>query len=232
MDSTSRYQDRRHAGRILASRLDRYSGLDDTLVLALPRGGVPIGYEVAMRLRAPLDVFIVRKLGVPGDEELAMGALASGGLRILNDEIISALQIPSDVVDAVTEQERMELERRERAYRGGLPPLELARRTVILVDDGLATGSTMSVAIRAVRRHSPRRVIVGVPIAPPSTCAEISELADDTVCAATPELFTAVGAWYANFTQTSDTEVRTLLDAAREDIGLRATLAPTPPPAT
>ena len=170
-----------------------------------------------MRLRAPLDVFIVRKLGVPEDEELAMGAVASGGVRVLNEPLVEALQITNTTIAAVTARELDELERRERAYRGDLPPLELTERTVILVDDGLATGSTMNAAILGVRQRGPRRVIVGVPIAAPSTCAELSVLVDDMVCASTPELFTAVGNWYANFEQTTDTEVRTLLDAARAD---------------
>ncbi|HEX3598014.1 MAG TPA: phosphoribosyltransferase [Polyangiaceae bacterium] len=220
-----RYQDRRHAGRILASCLQRYANLDDVIVLALPRGGVPIGFEVAMCLRAPLDVFVVRKLGVPGDEELAMGAVASGGVRVLNEVFIAELELSEETIDAVVTEERRELVRRERAYRGGLPPLDLANRNVVLVDDGLATGSTMSAAIAGVRQHTPRRIIVGVPIAAPSTCEEISALADDMVCAATPEPFRAVGAWYANFSQTTDTEVRTLLDAARADARQRAPAA-------
>jgi predicted phosphoribosyltransferase len=216
MDRESRYRDRRHAGRILASRLERFASEPDLIVLALPRGGVPVGYEVAARLRAPLDVFVVRKLGVPGDEELAMGAVASGGVRVLNDAIVSALEVPQSAIAEVTAREMEELARRERMYRGDLPRLELQDRTVILVDDGLATGATMTAAILGVRQHGPHRVVVGVPIASPSTCEEMSELVDAMVCAATPERFASVGAWYANFEQTTDTEVRTLLDAARE----------------
>ncbi len=215
MQLESRYRDRRHAGRILASRLERYGGDPDLIVLALPRGGVPVGYEVAARLRAPLDVFIVRKLGLPGNEEFAMGAVASGGVQVLNEEIVAEFDVTDADVAEITARELAELARRERAYRGDLPRLELADRTVILVDDGLATGATMTAAILGVRQHAPRRVIVGVPIASPSTCEEMSALVDDMVCAATPEHLASVGAWYANFEQTTDTEVRTLLDAAR-----------------
>jgi putative phosphoribosyl transferase len=215
MESESLYRDRRHAGRILASRLERYAGVLDLIVLALPRGGVPIGYEVATRLHAPLDVFVVRKLGLPGNEELAMGAVASGGVQVLNEDILDEFDVTDSDIAAVTSRELTELARRERAYRGDLPRLELSNRTVILVDDGLATGATMTAAVLGVRQHAPRRVVVGVPIASPSTCEEMSELVDDMVCAATPEHFASVGAWYANFEQTTDTEVRTLLDAAR-----------------
>lgn len=185
-------------------------------MLALPRGGVPVAYEVATRLFAPLDVFVVRKLGVPGAEELAMGAIASGGVRVLNSEIVRSFGIPTSVVEDVTAAERTELQRRERAYRGDRPPLSVAGRIVILVDDGLATGSTMEAAIEGVRRGKPRRVVVGVPIASPDTCKEVGTQADDIVCAATPEPFVAVGIWYANFEQTNDIEVRALLEAARE----------------
>jgi putative phosphoribosyl transferase len=215
MERESRYRDRRHAGRILASKLEHYAGDPELIVLALPRGGVPIGYEVATRLRAPLDVFVVRKLGLPGNEELAMGAVASGGVQVLNEDIIVEFEVTDSDIARVVARELTELARRERAYRGDLPRLELANRTVILVDDGLATGATMTAAILGVRQHAPRRVVVGVPIAAPSTCEEMSALVDDMVCAAMPEHFASVGAWYGNFEQTTDTEVRTLLDAAR-----------------
>lgn len=215
MERESRYRDRRHAGRILASKLERYANEEGLVVLALPRGGVPVGYEVAMRLHALLDVFVVRKLGVPGDEELAMGAVASGGVRVLNDAVVEELGVTESVIAEVTARERAELLRRERAYRGNLPPLDLTDRTVILVDDGLATGATMTAAILGVRQHAPYRVVVGVPIASPSICEEISALVDDMTCAATPNGFASVGAWYANFEQTTDAEVRALLDAAR-----------------
>lgn len=215
MERESRYRDRRHAGRILASKLERYASDLDVIVLALPRGGVPIGYEVAVRLHAPLDVFVVRKLGLPGNEELAMGAVASGGVEVLNEDIVTDFDVTDSDLAAVVTRELAELARRERAYRGDLPRLELANRTVILVDDGLATGATMTAAILGVRQHAPRRIVVGVPIASPSTCQEIRVLVDDMVCASTPEHFASVGAWYANFEQITDTEVRTLLDAAR-----------------
>ena len=215
MERESLYRDRRHAGRILASRLEQYANEEGLIVLALPRGGVPVGYEVAMRLRASLDVFVVRKLGVPGDEELAMGAVASGGVRVLNDEVVEELAVTESAIAEVTARELAEVLRRERAYRRNLPPLDLRDRTVILVDDGLATGATMTAAIYGVRQHSPNRVVVGVPIASPSICEEMSKLVDDMVCAATPERFASVGAWYANFEQTTDAEVRALLDAAR-----------------
>jgi putative phosphoribosyl transferase len=215
MECESRYRDRRHAGRILASKLERYANAVDVIVLALPRGGVPVGFEVAMRLRAPLDLFVVRKLGVPGDEELAMGAVASGGVTVVNEDVVAEFDVTESVLATVMARELAELARRERTYRGDLPRVELADRTVILVDDGLATGATMTAAILGVRKHAPHRVVVGVPIASPSTCEEMSALVDDMVCAATPEHFTSVGGWYANFEQTTDTEVRTLLDAAR-----------------
>ncbi|HVW29106.1 MAG TPA: phosphoribosyltransferase [Polyangiaceae bacterium] len=215
MERESRYRDRRHAGRVLASKLERYANQAGVIVLALPRGGVPVGYEVALHLRAALDVFVVRKLGVPGDEELAMGAVASGGVRVLNDAVVEQLGVTESVVAEVTARELAELLRRERAYRGNLPPLDLTDRTVILVDDGLATGATMTAAILGVRQHAPHRIVVGVPIASPGICEEIGALVDDMTCAATPEGFSSVGAWYANFEQTTDAEVRALLDAAR-----------------
>jgi len=208
------FQDRAEAGRRLAEKLVDYAGRPDVLVLALPRGGVPVGYEVARALEAPLDVFVVRKLGVPGHEELAMGAIASGGALCLNEDIIEALKPPFREVQAVAARELAELERRERAYRDDRPPLEARGRTVILVDDGLATGSTMRAAIAAVRRLEPARVIVAVPTAAPSTCAELGAEADDCICCNTPDPFYAVGVWYEDFSQTTDQEVRDLLERA------------------
>jgi predicted phosphoribosyltransferase len=211
------YQDRRHAGRVLANALRGYAGRRDVVVLALPRGGVPVAYEVATRLGAPLDVFVVRKLGIPGHEEFAMGAIASGGVLVLNREVIEDLGIPKATVEAVIAREQAELSRREQKYRGGRPPLEVSGKICILVDDGLATGSTMRAAIAGLRQRGPWRIIVAVPIAAPSTCRELSAEADEIVCAATPEPFVAVGRWYADFEQTTDEEVRALLEAAARE---------------
>ena len=205
------FQDRFEAGRVLASKLSEFSGKNNVVVLALPRGGVPVGYEVAQALHAPLDVFVVRKLGTPGQEELAMGALASGGTIVLNREVIQALGISQSTIDAVAARENPELERREREYRDGRPALQVEGRTVILVDDGLATGSSMRVAIKALRKESAAQVVVAVPVASPSACSEFATEADKIVCAATPEPFWAVGQWYRNFSQTTDEEVRELL---------------------
>jgi len=210
----SRFHDRTDAGRAVAAELAEYAGRDDVLVLALPRGGVPVGYEVAAALGAPLDVFIVRKLGVPGHEELAMGALASGGVRVLNDAVVRQLQVPGRLVDAVAEREQEELERREREYRAGRPPPDVRGRTVIVVDDGLATGATMRAAAQALRRLGPARVVVAVPVAAEQTCDEFRDEVDDVVCAATPEPFFGVGMWYEDFSQTTDDEVRELLARA------------------
>jgi len=207
------FRDRFDAGRQLAARLQRYAGRD-VVVLALPRGGVPVGYEVARALGAPLEVFLVRKLGVPGHEELAMGAIASGGVRVLNEEVVHKLGIPAEVVDAVTEQEQQELERRVRTYRGDRPAPEVRDRIVILVDDGLATGSTMRAAVAALRQLRPRRIVVAVPVGAPETCADLQQEADESICAREPEPFFAVGAWYDNFSQTTDEEVRDLLRRA------------------
>ncbi|HZO14890.1 MAG TPA: phosphoribosyltransferase, partial [Polyangiaceae bacterium] len=206
------YEDRRHAGRVLASVLAPYAGRDDLVVLALPRGGVPVAYEVAKRLGAPLDVFVVRKLGLPGHEELAMGAVASGGVRVLHDEVVQGLGVPEDIIDAVAAAESREVARRERAYRGHREPFHVTGKTVILVDDGLATGSTMRAAVRGLRQQNPARIVVAVPIASAITCQELGEEVDDIVCAATPEPFYAVGLWYRDFTQTGDEEVRELLE--------------------
>jgi predicted phosphoribosyltransferase len=201
------FRDRRDAGRLLAEKLAAYANRPDVLVLALPRGGVPVAYEVARALGAPLDVFVVRKLGVPGYEELAMGAVATGGVRVLNDQLIERLGIPDHMIDAVTARERQELARRERLYRGGRPPPDMSGRSVILVDDGLATGATMKAAIEALRQQNPARIVVAVPTAAPETCEEMKAKADDVICAITPGPFDAVGRWYQNFSQTTDEEV-------------------------
>jgi predicted phosphoribosyltransferase len=211
------FRDRSEAGRALAALLTAEAGAPDVLVLALPRGGVPVAFEVAAALRAPLDVFLVRKLGVPGHEELAMGAIASGGVQVLNDDVVGGLHIPAHVIAAVAARERQELERRERAYRGDRPPLDVRGRTIILVDDGLATGTTMRAAAVAIRRQQPRRLVVAVPVASSAACAELRAVADAVVCAYTPEPFYAVGVWYEDFTQTTDDEVRDLLARARHE---------------
>ncbi len=210
----SHFEDRRHAGRILASALSEYTGRKDTVVLALPRGGVPVAFEVAICLGAPLDVFVVRKLGVPGHEELAMGALASGGIRVLNEDVVAGLSIDERVIESVARAEARELERREQAYRGKRAPLMVSGCIVILVDDGLATGSTMRAAVAGLRQRGPKRIVVGVPIAAKSTCESLAQEVDHIVCAVTPELLFAVGYWYADFSQTTDEEVRELLEVA------------------
>jgi predicted phosphoribosyltransferase len=196
---------------MLAQKLGPYANRHDVIVLALPRGGVPVAFEVARALKAPLDVFIVRKLGVPGYEELAMGAVATGGVRVVNDQIVRALGIPDYVIDAVASWEEQELARRERLYRDDRPTPEVRDRTVILVDDGLATGATMHAAVKALRQQQPARIIVAVPIASPETCEEVRAEVDDIICAVTPEPFYAVGFWYDDFSQTTDEEVRELL---------------------
>ena len=209
--NTKRYRDRREAGQLLAARLTAYANQPDLLVLALPRGGVPVAYEVARALQAPLDVFIVRKLGVPGQEELAMGAVATGGVRVLNQEVAKALRIPQYVIDEVAAQELEELKRRERLYRGGRPPPDVRGRTIILVDDGLATGATMRAAIHGLRQQQPARIAVAVPTASADTCEALRTEADEVICAMTPEPFFAVGHWYDDFSQTTDDEVRHFL---------------------
>jgi predicted phosphoribosyltransferase len=210
----ARFRDRRDAGRQLAALLAEYAGRPDTLVLALPRGGVPVAFEVAAALRAPLDIFLVRKVGVPGHEELAMGAIASGGLRVLNQDIIADQGVPPEVVDAVSRAELRELERRERAYRGARPPPDLSGRAVILVDDGLATGATMMAAVAALRGRGPAQIVIAVPVAPRATLDAFRRRVDAVVCALVPRQFEAVGEWYDDFSQTSDDEVRRLLAAA------------------
>jgi len=209
-----RFKNRYEAGRFLAERLSAYANRPDTLVLALPRGGAPVAFEVAKALGAPLDVFQVRKLGLPGHEELAMGAIATGGVRVRNPEVVEYLRIPDEVIDEVTARERQELERRERLYREGRPALSPRGRVVILVDDGLATGSTMLAAVLALRQQQPASIVVAVPVAAKQTCEELRTVADEVVCAVTPDPFYAVGLWYEDFSQTTDEEVRELLARA------------------
>ena len=209
--STQPFADRAEAGELLAERLTAYRDRDDVVVLALPRGGVPVAREVARALGVRLDVYVVRKLGVPGHEELAMGAIATGGVRLLNHDVIDALGIPMNVIDAVAAREQQELARREQTYRGGRGPIALTNKTVILVDDGLATGATMRAAVMAARQQQPARVIVAVPVGATSTCADLAAEADDVVCVRTPDPFVAVGLWYRDFTPTTDHEVRSLL---------------------
>jgi putative phosphoribosyl transferase len=208
------FRDRHDAGRQLARDLDDFAGRPDVIILALPRGGVPVAYEVAQALEAPLDIFLVRKLGVPGHEELAMGALASGGVRFLNPEVVRRLRLPGAVIDHVTATELEELKRRERVYRGNRPAPDARGKTVILIDDGLATGASMRAAVAALRQARPARIVVAVPVAARDTCAELSDEVDEVVCAWTPEPFFAVGEWYDDFSQTTDDEVRELLERA------------------
>ena len=205
------YGNRREAGGALAAQLRAYAARPDVVVLALPRGGVPVAYEVARSLPAPLDVFLVRKLGVPGHEELAMGAIASGGVRVLNADIVRWYGITPSVIDAIAQAEQAELERREAAYRDNRPPVDLHGRTVLLVDDGLATGSSMKAAVQAVRARGPARIVVAVPVGAADTCRDLAAVADEVVCARTPRDFRAVGLWYRDFSQTTDEEVRELL---------------------
>jgi predicted phosphoribosyltransferase len=211
---TRRFRDRAEAGRLLAERLRGYSGRSDVVVLALPRGGVPVAYEVAQALGVPLGVFVVRKIGVPGHEELAMGAIASGGVLVLDDRLVRALGVGREELDRVIASEVNELERREAAYGNGHQALDLEGKTVILVDDGLATGSTMRAAALAVRQQNPARIIVAVPVASEETCDEFRDVVDEIVCELTPTPFRAVGLWYEDFSQTSDEEVRELLGKA------------------
>jgi len=210
----SAFHDRTQAGRLLAAQLTPYAQRDDVLVLALPRGGVPVAYEVARALDAPLDVYVVRKLGVPGQEELALGAIASGGVRVLNPDVVSALRISEAEIDAITAREQAELERRERLYRGDRALPAVSERTVILVDDGLATGATMRAAVQALRQLRPRRLVVAVPTGAPETCADLEREVDQLLCLISPEPFYGVGFWYDHFTQTPDTEVTRLLREA------------------
>jgi putative phosphoribosyl transferase len=206
------YEDRHAAGRVLAGQLASYRHQENVVVLALPRGGVAVGFEVARALRAPLDVFVVRKLGFPGHEEFAMGAIASGGVRVMNPE--PGIRVSAEALAQVVAREQEELKRREQLYRAGKPALDLEGRTVIVVDDGLATGSTMRAAVQSLRQHRPARLVVAVPVGTEETCVQLRTEADEVVCAATPKPFRAVGLWYRNFPQASDDEVRALLEEA------------------
>lgn len=210
------FRDRTEAGQLLAERLPEYARRSDAIVLALPRGGVPVGYEIAIRLGLPLDVFVVRKLGVPGQRELAMGAIASGGIRVLNDDVLRAMPHAAATVAEITAQEASEVERRERDYRQGRPAPEVGGRTVILVDDGLATGATMLAAVAAIRQQEPAKIVVAVPVCPPETLAEIERVADETVILFAPDWFRGVGQFYEDFAQLDDETVRLLLARAAE----------------
>lgn len=209
-----RFRDRVHAGRVLADELTDYAERPDVLVLALPRGGVPVAFEVASALHVPLDILVVRKLGVPGYEELAMGAIASGGVRVLNEEVIRQLRISGEIIDAAAAVEERELERRELAYRGSRPRPEIRGRTVILVDDGIATGSTVRAAVQALRQQHPVRIVVAAPVVPPSTADQLESEVDELVCVLMPPSMLSIGSWYEEFPQTSDDEVRRLLEQA------------------
>ena len=213
------FRDRADAGRTLATDLAHLAGRDDVVVLALPRGGVPVAYEVARALRAPLDVFLARKLGVPGQPELAMGAIASGGVRVLHQAVIDALGITPEAIEVVAAREGAELARREQVYRRSRPPLDVAGRTVVVVDDGLATGATMRAAVTALRAQLAGRIVVAVPVGPRETCEEMAAEADEVVCARMPRSFHAVGQWYDNFYPPTDDEIRTLLALEEDDHG-------------
>ena len=210
------FDNRTQAGRLLGQALLHYAGRDDIIVLALPRGGVPVAFEVVKAINAPLDLMLVRKLGTPGQEELAMGAIAPGDVRVLNPDIVHSLRISEETIEAVAKRERKELDRRQRAYRGDRPPPQVQGHCVILVDDGLATGATMRTAIKAIRQQQPNRIVVAVPVAPADTIQTLREEADEVVCLATPEPFWAIGSWYREFPQTSDEEVKDLLERAWE----------------
>jgi predicted phosphoribosyltransferase len=207
------FRNRREAGAALARKLEHHKGRDDVVVLGLPRGGVPVAFEVARALGAPLDVLLVRKLGAPGQRELAMGAIATGGVRVLNEEVIAWHGVSLDEIESVARIEAAELGRREQAYREGRPGAEVKDRVVLIIDDGLATGSTMKAAVKALRARSPARIVVAVPVGPPESCRELSSLADEVVCVSQPDSFFAVGQWYIDFSQTSDEEVCALLRA-------------------
>jgi putative phosphoribosyl transferase len=212
------FPNRSEAGRALARELSHYAERGDVVVLALPRGGVPVGFEVAHALHAPLDVFLVRKLGVPQYEELAMGAIASGGMRVLNESIIRQLGITAEQIEEVAKSEQRELERRERAFRDGLPPNHVDNRICILVDDGLATGSSMRAAVLALKEQNPQRIVVAVPVGAADTCTELEKLADEAVCLYTPEPFMSVGRWYDDFSQLTDEEVRAYIESAAHEL--------------
>ncbi|HEV2495712.1 MAG TPA: phosphoribosyltransferase [Terriglobia bacterium] len=208
------FEDRVEAGQILASQLRAYADRADVVVLALPRGGVPVAFEIAQALRAPLDVMIVRKLGVPGHEELALGAIALGGVRVLNRRLVEELALSPSTIEAIARRQQVELERREKLYRGERPATQVAGQVVILVDDGIATGSTMRAAVQALRQQKPARIVVAVPVAPPSVCEEMQTVVDELICLAQPAGFFAVGQWYRDFSETSDEQVRSLLERA------------------
>jgi putative phosphoribosyl transferase len=210
-----KFKDRTEAGQVLARKLAAYANHEDVVVLALPRGGVPVAFEIATALNVPLDVFLVRKLGVPGQSELAMGAIANGGVRVLNQDIVRSLRLSDAVIDKVAAQEQQELERRERLYRDNIPIPLLHERTVIIVDDGLATGATMRAGIAAIRQQQPARIVVAVPISSPETCRDLAVEVDEIICVETPQLFCSVGLWYEDFPQTTDEEVRALLKQAQ-----------------
>jgi predicted phosphoribosyltransferase len=206
------FRDRADAGRALAARLGHLTGRADVLVLGLPRGGVPVAHEVATALRAPLDVLVARKLGTPGQSELAMGAVAPGGVRVLHRAVVDALALPPEVVEQVARREEAEVARREESYRTGRPPLDVAGRVVVVVDDGLATGSTMRAAVAALRAMGPGRIVVAVPVGSPETCQQLATEADEVVCLEMPAAFRAVGQWYDDFSQTTDDHIRALLE--------------------
>ncbi len=213
-----RFKDRREAGRVLARKLSAYAGQTDVIILALPRGGVPVAYEVALALNAPLDIFLVRKLGLPGREELAIGAIASGGIRVLNEDIIRVLGVPEEVINIVARNELQELQRREHNYRGDRPAPELRGRKVILIDDGLATGASMRAAVVGVRAQHPARIVIAVPAAAPELCNAFQFEVDEMVCAMTPEPFYGLSRWYEDFSQTNDEEVRMFLREANHQL--------------
>ena len=224
----TQFRNRREAGQFLAKRLEAYAQKQDVIVLALPRGGVPVGFEIATRLGVPFDIFLVRKLGAPIYEELAMGAIASGGIRVLNHEVISKLGITPQMIDAVAAEEQRELERREQEYRGDRRPAEIRGRTVILVDDGLATGASMRAAVIALKQQQPERIIVAVPVGASETCAQFQGEVDEVVCGIEPRDLGAVGAWYTDFTQTTDDEVRALLASRAHTQKLKRVLGQRP----
>lgn len=214
-----RFKNRRQAGELLAQRLHSYADRNDVVVVALPRGGVPVAFVMARDLDAPLDVLLVRKLGLPGHEEYAMGAIASGGVCILQAEAVSGFNVPPEVIETIAQRELKEIDRREKLYRAGRPPLQLRERVVIVVDDGLATGSTMEVALHVIREANPARLIAAVPVAPVETCERLRDKVDEMVCLSMPEPFNAVGQWYENFEQTADAEVQALLEQAQREHG-------------
>ncbi|MEW6737735.1 MAG: phosphoribosyltransferase [Acidobacteriota bacterium] len=217
------FNDRSDAGKRLATRLMSYANDPDVIILALPRGGVPVAYEIAEALNAPLDVFLVRKLGVPGHRELAMGAIASGGVCVINDDVVNYLNIPDEVIDRVSQEETQELYRREFLYRHGRAMPELPGRTIILVDDGLATGSSMRVAVKALKLAKPSRIVVAVPVAAPTTCNDFKDEVDEIICLETPESLQAIGLWYKDFSQTTDTQVQELLERSAQRTARRTT---------